>query len=64
MQPKKMGCVQHREHIDWNNKIVIFTHMYYSSVMSDLNGTKFILEVPSTQEKLQTKFKENSLRRS
>ena len=30
-----------------------------SSMMSDLNGTKFTLEVPSTQAKLHFKFTEN-----
>ena len=45
-----MGCLQHVEHIDKNNRVAMFTHMY-SSVISNPNVSYFTVEVASTQER-------------
>ena len=50
------------DYIDRKNKVKI--SRICSSVMSNLNGTKFTMEVPSTWERPQSKFKENSFNHS
>ena len=56
VQHKKMGCAQHHVYIDGKNKVAIF-HAY---VAPNPNGIKPTVEVPSTQGKAHSRFKENS----
>ena len=53
--PRKQDAPKRSEHIDRKNKAAIFI----SSIISDLNSTKFTTEVPSTQGWPYFKFKEN-----
>jgi len=56
--PRKWGARKWSECIDRNNKVAISRIL--SSMNPDPNGTKFTVEMPSTQGRTHSKFEEDS----
>jgi len=59
---RKWGVRKRSEYIDRNNRVGIFMHP--NSVMPNPNSIKFTMEVPSTQGRSHSKFKEDSFSHS